>query len=150
MIATACVLTFTASDSTGNGAGENIGWREIEAGTHSAIEEAMQLVIRDANAWRDWWKRHTQNIEDATQPDGIKPPDVDFTKEMVIVATLGMRSTGGYQVRFTGVVTEGETLNVTLQTTSPGPGSMVTMAFTNPFAIIALPQHKGEVLFQVK
>jgi hypothetical protein len=149
LIAT-CALAFNASDSSASEPEADKGWREIDSGTHSAIEEASQVVIQDATVWDVWWRKHTKNMFDSEQPDGIKPPEVDFEKETVIVATLGMRSTGGHSVRFVGVNKEGESLTVTLQSTSPGPDDMVTMALTYPFAIIAVPKHEGEVVFVMK
>ncbi len=145
-----CALAISASDSSSSEPEADKGWRDIDAGTHSAIEEASQVVIQDATAWGLWWRKHTKNMFDSEQPDGIKPPEVDFQKETVLVATLGMRSTGGHSVRFVEVNKEGVSLAVTLQSTSPGPDDMVTMALTYPFAIISVPKHEGEVVFVVR
>jgi hypothetical protein len=87
---------------------------------------------------------------DAAHPEGTKPPEVDFEKETVLVATMGMRSTGGYEIRFSDLKREGDAITVFLRTTSPGPDDMVTMALTYPFAIIAVAKHEGAVEFVVK
>jgi len=150
ILAAACAFAFAASCPGADEPEGEEGWREIDSGGYSAIENASQVVINDAKAWLKWWKEHTANIHDTSQPDGIKAPEVDFDKETILVATMGMRSTGGHSIRFAGVALDGETLKATLQTTSPGPDDMVTMALTYPFAIIAVPKHAGEVVFVVK
>jgi len=63
---------------------------------------------------------------------------------------MGMRSTGGYEIRFSDLKREGDAITVFLRTTSPGPDDMVTMALTYPFAIIAVAKHEGAVEFVVK
>ena len=150
ILATACALALTACDSGADEPDGEDGWRAIDAGDHSAIEDETRVVINDGKTWNAWWKEHAKNIHDTSQPDGIKAPEVDLEKETVLVATLGMRSSGGHSIRFAGVNLDGETLTATLQTTSPGPEDIVTMALTYPFAIIAVPKHEGEVVFVVK
>ena len=142
-----CVLAET------NGAEEAAPppWRVISQGANSRIEEATQEVFQSEDAWRDWWRRHNAVFEyvngKTVEPD---PPEVDFSKETVLAVTIGMRSTGGHAVAFTGVDYEGDTLVATLRYTSPGPDDMVTMALTAPYAIIAVPKHEGPVRFDDK
>lgn len=150
ILAAACAMAFAVTGSNANDAEEERAWRSIDSGGYSAVEEETRVVINDEKTWHDWWKRHTANIHDTSQPDGIKAPEVDFEKETVLIATMGMRSTGGHSIRFTAVALDGETLTATVQSTSPGPDDMVTMALTYPFAIIAVPKHAGEVVFAVK
>ena len=123
-------------------------WRVISSGTSSNIEEATQTVIRTPEAWTDWWNQHITTIEvvdgkETTPP----PPPVDFDAETLLVATMGTRSSGGYAIEFTGINHKGATLIATLRTTAPDPDGFVTMALTQPFAIIAVPRHNGPVTF---
>jgi hypothetical protein len=120
-------------------------WREIATGSQSGIETPGRTVIRTPEAWQAWWKEHTKNEFDPANPN--EPPKVDFDKEMILAATMGERSTGGFAIHFTEIKTEGGTLKVIVKSTSPGPDAMVTMALTQPFAIIAVPKHDGEVVF---
>jgi len=150
VIAAACAIAITAMDSDADDNSDAKSWREIETGTYSGIEEEQRLVINDPETWKKWWKEHTKNMHDTSQPDGIKPPAVDFEKETVILATAGMHSTGGHHISFSDVSLEKGALTVVLTFKSPGPEDMVTMALTYPFAIIAVPKHEGEVEFVVK
>lgn len=150
VIAATCVLAFTVFDLPATESDEAKPWREIASGTYSAIEEETRMVIQSQEQWLTWWKEHTKNMFDAAHPDGQPPPKVDFEKETVLIATLGMRSTGGHQIQFSDVSRKGESMTVTLTTTSPGPDDMVTMALTYPFAVIAIAKHTGVVEFVVK
>jgi len=123
-------------------------WREIATGAASGIEEPSRLAIRDKKAWEAWWREHTKNTFDPENPN--KAPDIDFDKETILVATMGMRTSGGFSIHFGEIHKEGGTLKVTLKTQSPGPGDMVTMALTHPFAIIAIPKHDGPVEFLIE
>lgn len=139
-----CALLFVAPHSSG-GNEDDKPWREIAKGTHSAIVEESRLVINDVVSWREWWLQHQGN--DANGADAAKPPEVDFEKETVLVATLGMKNTGGYRVEFSGIVRERKVLKPSVKAISPGPEDMVTMALTQPFAVIAIPKHQGKVEF---
>lgn len=143
-MAATCALAFTVLSSSAEPEDAK-PWRVIAAGTQSAIETETRLVIQEADAWRKWWRDHTKNESDASNAN--EPPKVDFEKETVLVATLGMRSSGGHKIEFIKLRREGETLKVVVKATSPGPDDMVTMALTHPFAVIAIPKHAGPVEF---
>jgi hypothetical protein len=129
-------------------ASESKSWREIAAGSQSNIQQTTRQVIQDPEQWREWWGKHnTVEILIDGKTVAEPPPKVDFTKETVLVATMGARSSGGFAIRFTGIDREGEVVTATLKTTSPGPDDMVTMALTAPFCIIAIPKHEGRVEF---
>ena len=120
-------------------------WRQIAAGEQSGIENSGRTVIRNQEAWQAWWREHTKNQFDPANPND--PPKVDFDKEMILAATMGERSSGGFGIHFAGIKTEGTTLKVIVKSTSPDPDGFVTTVMTYPFAIIAVPKHDGEVVF---
>ena len=143
-----CALGCVLGETNEEGEAESQPWRDLATGANSNIEQAKQEVFQSEDVWHDWWKRHNTSYE---YIDGkmvaTKPPEVHFSKETILVVTLGMRSTGGYSVVFTRVHYDGETLVAHLRYTAPGPDDMVTMALTAPFAIIAVPKHEGPVRF---
>ena len=65
-------------------------------------------------------------------------PEADFATESVVILLAGSKPTGGYSVEPRGVRLEGRTLVVDAEIKSPPPGSIVTQAFTSPFAAIAV------------
>ena len=145
VIASLCALGPTCA-----GAGSDAdAWRVIESGSQSHIGRATREVIRTELAWRVLRQHHntvTQVIDGQESP--LPPPAVDFSRETVLVATMGRRSSGGYSIKFTDVRHAGDQVIATLKTTAPGPAEMVTMALSAPYAIIAIPRHEGPVEFR--
>jgi len=67
--------------------------------TSCGLEDQLRLVVRDRAAWEDIWKR-IHSIGPSHLPDPATPalPEIDFSREMVIVAAMGQRPTSGYGI----------------------------------------------------
>ncbi len=102
---------------------------EVQGGFRggSGIQEPARQAVRDAAAWREAWSRLTARAG----PPGAAP-EVDFAREMVLVAALGQRRSGGYAIRIESVRAEGGELVASVVESSPGPRCGVTMALTAP------------------
>jgi len=62
-------------------------------------DNSFRLVIRTTDEFSDFWKKFTTSF----QPNRvIPPPEIDFSKDMVIVAAMGMKPTSGYQIIIDG------------------------------------------------
>lgn len=96
----------------------------------SGIGEPERFVVRDDATWQTVWTSIWR---------GFTPmpplPNVDFNKEMVIVATLGSRSTGGYGIVVDSALMTTNGLTVWVSTSSPGQTCFTTQAFTAPVDI---------------
>lgn len=110
---------------------------------YSGLTSVERLVIRDAATWQAVWNRIHSN---RTPVPAL--PEVDFSREMMVVAAMGERSTGGYGILLQranedpagGIV-------VSVLSTSPGRSCVVTLAFTAPVDIARLPLSAGPVRF---
>lgn len=109
----------------------------------SGLREPARTVVRDAALWEaTWaaiWSRH--------EPEPARPA-IDFDREMVVVAALGERASGGHAILVDSATVAGGTLVVHLRTTSPGPRCYVTAALTQPVDAVRLPRHEGAVEFR--
>jgi hypothetical protein len=57
-------------------------------------DNALRLVIKNRDELSDFWKRFTARMPPG---NGIPPPpEIDFSKEMVVIAAMGARSSSGY------------------------------------------------------
>jgi hypothetical protein len=57
-------------------------------------QKPLRLVIKTRDEFRDFWKQLTAPIPPS---HGIPPPpEVDFSKEMVVVSAMGQRPSSGY------------------------------------------------------
>jgi hypothetical protein len=125
--------------------GEAVTLRRIPAASELAftgLEQPTRRVVRSEAEWRDvWsqiWSRHTP------QPP---LPAVDFSREMVLVAGMGVRSSGGYSIRIQSARQTAQGLAVTVHSESPGAGCGVFAALTYPADLVVVPRTSGTVRF---
>lgn len=109
---------------------------------YSGLGSRERLVIRGASDWNAMW---------STLASGSSPtpavPEVDFATEMVILASMGSRSTGGYSIEIPGVFEHAGDVFVSVRETSSGRNCFVTQAFTQPVALVLVPSRSGRVVF---
>lgn len=132
----ALALTGCATDTTDvtdatTVAGGNVEQRIIATGSNAAVEpDAPKTVtISKAEEYRSIWE---------STIGGGQPPEVDFSKESVVILLAGQRRTGGYSVVPRGVSLDGRTLVVDAAINKPPADAIVTQALTSPYAVIAV------------
>ena len=103
--------------------------RRIGQWTRTGVGEARRLVIRDANAWDQFWSEL-----------GVgERPEVDFTRDVVIAVAAGQRPTGGYEIAIDRVTQANRELTVEVVERTPGPNCMTTASLTQPVDIVTIP-----------
>ena len=105
--------------------------RTIEKGDQSNIDDAKQVVVRNATAWRALWQQHS--------PDRPMPA-VDFSKESVVAVFLGSRTTAGYNVTILSTTEGGGALVVKYREDRPKAGGVTAQVLTFPYHIVAIPK----------
>ena len=105
-------------------------------------QEAARSVVRDQRAWVEFWGLLTAALLPA--PDA---PAVDFTQDMVIIAAMGSRASGGYTISVEGVYTSGGELYVDVLERSPGVGCFSTQVMTAPVTAVLVGSYAGPVRF---
>jgi hypothetical protein len=117
------------------------------SGASSGQDQPLEVIIRTDSAWKELWAKHTKNI---TPPPAI--PAIDFNKNDVIAVFAGNQSNGGYSIRIVSVeetTWEGLPARIAhLKTSEPTPGSINTMAITQPYHIKTTPKLAGKVYFR--
>lgn len=110
---------------------------------YSGITERQRLVIRDHEAWRKVWKRIY------AQRSPTPPlPEIDFAGEMLIVAAMGGKSTGGHGIVIDGANERDNRLEIKVRSISPGKGCMTTQALTAPVDIVRIKKTERTVVFR--
>ena len=99
----------------------------------SGLAEQEQIVVRDSATWAALWPR----LVGSHSPRPVLPA-VDFTDEMLIVVSMGTRSSGGYIVTIDSVGVTADTLRVFVREQSPGSRCGTTAALTAPVALVRL------------
>ena len=103
--------------------------RRIGQWTRTGIGESRRLVIRDANAWAQFWSEL-----------GVgEQPAVDFNRDVVIAVAAGQRPTGGYEIAIDRVTQSDGQLTVEVVERTPGPNCMTTASLTQPVDVVVVP-----------
>jgi hypothetical protein len=114
-------------------------------GFSSGIDEERRLDIRTPEAWLAQWRRLT-----ARHGPPAPPPSVDFSRHMVLLAAMGQRPTGGYQVVIDRVLEHADALEVHVRHISPGPRCGTTAALTQPADVVMIPASPKPVRWVVE
>jgi hypothetical protein len=125
-------LSTEASGEKGYAAyanGGSLELRRIGQWTRTGVGEARRLIIRDANAWADFWSE--LGVGDR--------PAVDFTRNVVVAVAAGQRPTGGFEIAVNGVRQANGELTVEVVETAPGPNCMTTASLTQPVDVVVVP-----------
>ena len=113
--------------------------------TYSGITDSLRALIRDSVAWRALWQR-------VNRPFIPEPtlPQVDFHRDMVVVAALGARSTGGYDVVIEGADQDAAAggIEVAVRRTAPAAGCPVAAVVTQPVDLAKIPASDQPVRFR--
>lgn len=115
--------------SYGAGGNSTLDIKRIGQWSRTGIGESRRLVIRDANAWAEFWSELGTGDR----------PAVDFTKAVVVAVAAGQRPSGGYEIAVNHVrQTDGE-LAVEVLETSPGPNCITSSSPTQPVDVVVVP-----------
>jgi hypothetical protein len=125
-----------SKDRRKGGAAAGGEWR----GYFSGIDEAGTFVIKDAGAWRLFWKRHAGEADPA--------PDVDFSTFMAVAVFQGNKTSGGHAVAITQIQPQADKIVIIYGETTPRPDAFTTTALTQPYHIKLIPQSPHPVQFQ--
>lgn len=125
----------------------NVDWNDAGAvriahAYNSGFRESARTVIDNDADWRKIWSAYTANL-------GSPPPlpAVDFSHQEVLVAALGERNSGGYDMRISRIATSSDYLYVELTSTRPGPRCGTTAALTQPVDVVRIPRQHPPVMF---
>ncbi|OQY28732.1 MAG: hypothetical protein B6244_06115 [Candidatus Cloacimonetes bacterium 4572_55] len=121
--------------------GENVEIKNSFNGSYSGVTEARREAVKSQREWEAVWNE----IHRIRMP---KPelPEVDFEQDMLLVAFLGQRNTGGHNIRIVRALDTKESRYALIKETKP-QGGMVTMALTQPYHIVIVPRTDKPVRF---
>ena len=108
----------------------------------SGFSDSARVAVRTQSQWNEIWARIAGNATPAPEA-----PEIDFATEMVIVAAMGTRPSGGYAIRIDRVVRRGNTMWAEVTSSAPGSGCMNAAALTTPVDLVVVQRTTGKVLF---
>ena len=109
---------------------------------YSGFDQPARLVIRDQPSWEAAWER----LYLRSRP--VPPlPEIDFSREVVVLVALGNRATGGYGILIDGAATTASEATILVRSISPGAKCGVTAALTQPVDIARMTRRQIDVRF---
>jgi PrcB C-terminal len=109
-------------------------------------EKGFRLVIKTRDEFSDFWKRFTGEVSPS---NGVPPfPEVDFAKEMVVVAAMGQRPTSGYWIIIDGACEVDGQVEVFVSNVEDVKCSGTLQTLTYPADAVRLPQTDLPVVFR--
>ena len=76
-------------------------------------------------------------------------PEVDFSKDIVLLVFQGRMPSGGHNVEITGVVEQYNYVEVFVKYVSPGEGCTVTAAVTSPYHAVKIADTGKQIVFRL-
>lgn len=101
--------------------------------------QKSDFVIKDQSEWIPILQKISVEL----------PAPIDFSRDMVIAVFQGEKSTGGYSIEIDRIIEKENSIEVSVLETSPGPGCMVTQAFTSPYHVVKIKKSDKEVKFKI-
>ena len=119
-----------------------ISFSTLSKGVYSGLTQPTQQIIRSEKIWLGVWAQLQSHLVP------IPPaPKVNFSKNTVVVVSLGQQSSGGHDIEVESVVLKGKVIEIGLAIQHPGPGCLTTQALTQPYHVISVPRRFTEAKF---
>lgn len=116
----------------------------LSEGQHSTFNEPNNIVVRTQSHFEELWTE--QLFAHRSSPPRM--PEVNFEEEMVVVAIIGSRRTGGYNVTIAEAERTEDGARVGVIEEEPGPQCHVLQAMTSPFVVAKMTAVDGEITFE--
>lgn len=135
---------FTLGDGAVSSYFGSVPFRSVERGADSGarLEEPVAFVSQGSSPpsdWLDFWERHSFSSAPA--------PEVDWEREMVLVASAGRRTEAGDSLQVTRILPIGEGTRVEMVLRVPGNFCSPAGRIAWPYHIIIAPRTPEPVTF---
>ena len=109
-------------------------------------DNSLRLVIKNRDEFSNFWKQLTSRIPPG---NGIPPPpEIDFTKEMIVVSAMGQRPSSGYRTVIDGACEVDGQVEVFVSNVEDVSCIGVATVLTHPADAVRLPRTDLPVVFR--
>jgi hypothetical protein len=122
---------------------KNITYIELNSGTNGDFPEKTNKIINNQNDYNEAWTAAFKRFFDKQ-----KPARIDFETKMILLVTMGEKTSGGYTIKIDSITENEKTIVVTVLETSPGKNCMNTSVMTYPHQIVELKKSSKEIVFK--
>ncbi len=121
----------------------SLQFETLAKGFYSGYNSKDFLVIKSDEELERVWNLTFSGV--SPQP---KPPEIDFSKQMLVAVFLGRRMTGGFSIQIESVVEHENKVVVHVLESSPAKNCIVTQALTSPYHMVVFERVDKPVVFQ--
>lgn len=114
-------------------------------GKQFAMRSAAELVANTPFKGRDGTKEAVEKAATEELAKALKVTAIDWSKQMLVVVTGGVKSSGGWRIDISKVAVDGKTASVLWSLSAPE--GFATQAFTHPSLVALVDRCEGEVTF---
>ncbi len=109
-------------------------------------DKALRLVIKNQDQYNEFWKQFTAPI----QPGNWIPPrpEIDFSKEMVIVSAMGQRPSSGFMTVIDGACEANGQAEIFITNVEDVRCGGVFLVITHPADAVRIPRTDLPVVFR--
>lgn len=111
--------------------------------SYAGVRDPIRVVIRDSTAWRKLWDRINRPFTPAPTL-----PAIDFDRDMIVVAGLGNRPSGGYDVVIEGAEQDSAGIQISVRVATPASGCPVAAVTTQPIDLARVAASDQPVRFR--
>ena len=106
-------------------------------------EKPVRLVIKNRDEFNDFWKG-------LVSPGRFLPPlpEVDFSKEMIVVVGMGLRPSPGFVIMIDGACEVDGQVELFVSKIEDGPCGAVPAVVTSPADVVRIPRSDLPVVFR--
>jgi hypothetical protein len=108
----------------------------------TGMTTAQRLVVRDETTWFQVWTQLAGSFRPSPTP-----PDIDFTRDAVIVAATGTRSNGAFSITVDDARLYTHDAEITVTEHAPGSNCTVPDVVITPAAVVRVPTFSGQATF---
>ena len=121
----------TSSPESASTSMENESIAPILHEGYTGFSKPARFVVREAAEWVEVWRRAYVGRSEVPER-----PEIDFSREMVVVAAQGARPSGGHDIGIERVAAGDGELKVYVLSTSPAPSCGVLTVITSPVVMV--------------
>jgi hypothetical protein len=112
------------------------------------IWDQLRVVVRDRDGWLDLWKGiHRPDPNRGPYPVPPPLPEIDFSREIVVVAAMGRRPSSGYAIIIDAAYERNDQLEVVVRSVENRKGCAAYTIITAPVDIVRLPKTERPVVY---
>ncbi len=143
--ATIAILTLACDDSPTAPGDAPIAFESVVASSSSGFDAPQREVIRDPEQWARAW-----DVLHARRGSVPPVPAFDFTQQMLVLAAMGSRNTGCFNVEVTAINLRRGTLEIEVVEREPTASCICTQALTEPVHVVSLDRVEVDATFVVR